>query len=81
MSAGVVPMGGALNDAAAGAEVEEVTGAVWVVVEVNIVVVAINGNGVDVLAIGVVSGVSWMARRRELSSGSGTLSRSDSGSS
>jgi len=61
ISAGVVPTGGALDDAAAGAEVKEVIGAVWVRVEVDIVVVAISGSGVDVLTIGVVSGVSRMA--------------------
>jgi len=81
MSAGVVPMGGMLDDVAAGTEVKEVTGAVWVVVEVNIVVVAMSGSGVGILAIGVVSGVSRMAQRRESSSGSGVLSESDLGSS
>jgi len=80
MSAGVVPTGGVLDDAAVGTEVEEVIRAVWVRVEVDIVVVAMSGSGVDVLTIGVVSGVSQIAQRRELSSGSGTLSRSDSGS-
>jgi len=57
----VVPVSGALDDAAAGAEVEEVTGMVWVVVEVDIVIVAMSGSGVDVLTIGVVSGVSRIA--------------------
>jgi len=47
-------------------------------VEVDIVVVAISGSGVEVLTIGVVSGVNRMAHRRESSLGSGTLSGSDS---
>jgi len=59
ISAGVVPAGGgALDDNAAGAEVEEVTGAVWVIVEVEAIMVAMSGSGVDVLTIGVVRGVS-----------------------
>jgi len=61
MLAGVVPTGGVLDDAAAGAEVEMVVGVVWVRVEVDIVVEAISGSGVDVLTIGVVSGVSRIA--------------------
>jgi len=75
----VVPTGGALDEAVAGAEVKEVIGAVWVRVEVDIVVVAISGSGVDVLTM-VVSGVNRIARRRESSSGPNTLSRSDTGS-
>jgi len=43
---GVVPTGGALDDAAAGAKVEERAGTVWVRVEVDIVEVAISGSGV-----------------------------------
>ena len=62
MSAGVVPAGGcALVDDAAGAEVEEGTKAVWVVVEVKVAIVVMSGSGAEVLAISIVRGVSQMA--------------------
>ena len=62
ISAGVVPVGGsALDDNTAGAEVKEVTGAVWVIVVADAIVEAISGSGVDALAIGVVRGVSRIA--------------------
>jgi len=49
-----------------------------VIVEVVVDMVAMSRSGVEVLVLGVVRGVSWMAWRRESFSGSGTLSTSDS---
>jgi len=80
ISAGEVPVGGwaVEEDEAVGAEVEMVVVAAWVVVEDEAVMVAISGNDRGPIAIGEVSGVRRIARRRESSSGSWTLPESDS---
>ena len=80
ISAGVVPTGGwAVVEEVAEVEVDAVGAVVWVDVAVERVIVAIGGNDLGMVGSGEVSGVRWIAQRRELSSRSWSLPESGSG--